>query len=314
MELWVTMWQVPLFIPGSLSIYLICSLSTCHTAPYTAAFTCAEDGKGKVAFAVGSVSLIMASVLHVLLFLAAALVIALLVYYPTLFRRKAGCLILVSLVILSGLAVSLLRGNFRTMGGFIKLTFSGQTPRSQVVARAFTTMLADYPWMPGIGLGPGQFSSRAGLIGTGKYFGTPANPTPIPLLPRDASVPFKEHVEDLWLSLFFDQEGNYVHTPDNTSSTYQPFFSWLSIYTEYGLIGVCLAILLLVGICEPDTQPALSYDDRLVALSVGAGALLVILLGLQENYWETPQAILIGLILLKIQYADACFAERRTRG
>ena len=45
-------------------------------------------------------------------------------------------------------------------------TVSVQTPRSKITMEAFADLPAEYPAMPLIGLGPGQFSSRAALIGT----------------------------------------------------------------------------------------------------------------------------------------------------
>jgi hypothetical protein len=118
------------------------------------------------------------------------------------------------------------------------------------------------------------------------------------------SVPFAQYVQDLWLSLFFDSAGNYVHRLNNTSSTYQPFFSWLSMYTEFGLIGLGTSLAFLAHILFRTKKHIRFPNQRLTALSIGAGSLFLFLLGLQENYWETPQAIFIGLLLMKVQYAN----------
>jgi hypothetical protein len=50
-----------------------------------------------------------------------------------------------------------------------------------------------------------------------------------------------------------------------------------------------------------------------MAAATGTGIVLLALLGVQENYWETPQAILIGAILLKAMYAQLVYGvDRRT--
>jgi len=171
-------------------------------------------------------------------------------------------------------------------------------------------MLSEYPWLPIVGIGTGQFSSRAGLIGTGMYFGSPANPRSIPLLPEGMSEPFRLFVFDLWLSLYFDQQGNYVHVMNNTSSTYKPYFSWLSVYVEWGGI-VAFVILAIIGrMLWKIHRYASTPERRLNAVAISAEIIFLFLLGAQENYWEVPQAIFVGLILLKIQYGNFIYKQR----
>ena len=43
-----------------------------------------------------------------------------------------------------------------------------------------------------------------------------------------------------------------------------------------------------------------------------AGILFLALIGLQETYWEVPQAILIGLLLLKAMYARLMYGSPAT--
>ncbi len=55
---------------------------------------------------------------------------------------------------------------------------------------------------------------------------------------------------------------------------------------------------------------ARSYTQRIQAISFGSGVLLLFLLGVQENYWEIPQAIFVGAMVLKASYASYFYIER----
>jgi hypothetical protein len=267
------------------------------------------EGKGKYTYIIGMVALILASVMHALLFLAVAFAIAFVIYYPTIFRRQGGCIMLVGFLIAAVLASNILSNNFAILENYIQHTLSGRTARAQVIIRAYSSMPQDYPWMPFIGLGPGQFSSRAGLIGTGMYFGSPLNPQPLPLLPEGMSTPFRTHVLDLWLSLFFDQVGNIVHHSDNTSSTVKPYFSWLSLYAEFGMIGFVIALAFCAWLTLRVKIRTHTPSQKLTGISFGTAVIFLFLLGIQENYWEVPQAILLGLMLIKIQYAYLIYVD-----
>ena len=266
-----------------------------------------QERKGKIAVAVGALSLVLASVLHALLFLAAALAVAVAIVYPTLLFNRRGIMLLAGFALAAALALTVLSDNFRTIRNFVQYTVEGETPRAQVVLRVFDEMPGEYPWMTITGLGPGQFGSRAGLIGTEMYFGTPANPLDLPLMPAGMSEPFEKYVLDLWISLFFDRYGNYVHTMDNTSSTVQPFFSWLSIYSEFGLFVFAAIGVLVIWFILKMRVHSRAPSERLRAVAFATGVIFLFLLGAQENYWEVPQAILPGLLILKAQYAHALY-------
>ena len=155
-----------------------------------------------------------------------------------------------------------------------------------------------YPIMPLVGLGPGQFSSRAALIGTGTYFGG-KDPKQIPFLPRGSSREFQEYLESHWVAAVSNQYWG---------STQQPFYSWLSVYTEFGVFALLAiavsAALVLIRLKQVATTP----ERRLEATATGAGVILFVLLGMQENYWETPQAVFVGAMLLKAMYARLVYA------
>ncbi|RMH09328.1 MAG: hypothetical protein D6704_01410 [Nitrospirae bacterium] len=234
-----------------------------------------------------------------------AFFIALIIYYPSFFFRKNGSLILAFFIVVSIVASFLLSTNFATIRNFVAHTVEGRTPRSQVIQRVFTEMPDDYPWMPIIGIGPGQFGSRAGLIGTGMYFGGPVNPRNIPFLPKGMSSAFRDYIWDLWLAMSLHPSVN------DSSSTYKPFFSWLSMYVEYGAIAI-LVIVGFIGHLLRRLRRSMNGSSmrRLQATSLSAGIVFVFMLGAQENYWETSQALLVGLMVMKVLYANLTYRKR----
>ncbi len=258
--------------------------------------------KWRLTFGLGLLALVLASVVHVLLFLAFSAAVSVVLFRVPLWRRRSGLLIVA--VGLMGIAlVYFALGNLTTrVESFPRYTFSGDTPRGQVVRRAVTEMPDDYPFMPFIGLGPGQFSSRAGLIGTGLYFGGAENPRSLPFLSTGMSGPFQKHVADLWL----DWQGL-----TGQGSTFEPFLSWLSIYTEWGLLSLLASVWLAVFVQVRVGASVRTYPEKIHAVVFGAGVLLIFLLGVQENYWENPQALLVGLLMWKVLYATLTKTSRR---
>jgi hypothetical protein len=241
--------------------------------------------KGYVAVLLGGISLIMASVLHVLIILATAGFLSILFFRPISMRRRMTYLVGTSLMIAMILAFFALRRNFSTADGFARRLLSGESYRSIAIQRAVAEMPREHPLLPLVGLGPGQFSSRAGLIGTGLYFGGPLFPRPLPFVPQGMSQAFEDNTLDLWLK-FAESKGG--------GSTNLPFLSWLSVYVEWGVF-MLLAVFFIVLIHLVRVRSVVrSYPQRVVAASFGTGLLFLLLLGMQENYWEVPQAILVG--------------------
>ena len=256
--------------------------------------------KDRFIFAIGLVSLILASVLHVLLFFAVAAVLAFIFYAPKILLYRRTHFFVATMLLISAISIYVLQHNVSTISSFVKTTLNGNTPRAQIVLRTMSDMPVEYPLMPVIGLGPGQFSSRAGLIGTGMYFGSPNNPKPLPLLSPSMSKPFHDYLLDLWLSL---QLSNSVN---KTSTTYKPFFSWLSLFSEGGAV---VFIIMLISVWRVLAYARKGDKDKkfqyyLNRLAFGTGVIFIFLLGMQENYWEIPQAIFVGLLILKLQYAN----------
>ncbi|HVE92180.1 MAG TPA: hypothetical protein VNE62_07770 [Actinomycetota bacterium] len=255
--------------------------------------------KGWGMAALVAVALLLASVVHVLLFaMTAMLAAALLVPRVTTgwFRKSVPALVLLAAI--GSVFVVTQPRNAAAIRLLVEEKLAGRDPRSAVTARALAQMPREYPSMIAWGLGPGQFSSRAALIGTGLYFGGPLNPRPLPFIRGDISEPQDRFLMDLWLAAA--RAGDYGY-----GSSQQPYYSWLSVYTEFGLLAVALVVLTLVWALLRLAKQARSPGP--LAWSVGAGAMVVFiaLLGAQENYWEIPQALLLPVLLLKLMWSQA---------
>jgi hypothetical protein len=252
------------------------------------------EKKGMVPFIVGCIALVLASVVHVLVFLFSAILLVLLILRPTI-RKNTASLVAISilLVFVPVLSFVILSSNFQSLSTIYEGTAQGSSPRVQVTERTFSTMPTQYPLMPFIGLGPGQFSSRAALIGTGFYFGGPKEPTPLPL-PKGMSKALETNLLDLW---FIAASNKYY------GSTQQPFYSWLSVYTEMGAPIFLMIPTLVLGLVLKVKSKVQTYQQEIMAIAFSIGIVFLFLLGLQENYWEVPQAIFLGCMLLKVLYA-----------
>lgn len=262
--------------------------------------------KGYLAAALGTVALILASVLHVLLMLAVAGVIAVILYWPINFRRRATYIALTGLAVASVLAFLALENNFGTASSFARQLIRGESFRTVAIRRAVLDLPEAYPLQPLVGLGPGQFSSRAGLIGTGLYFGGPVYARPLPLVPQGMSDALETYTLDLWVSY-----ARRVAAGAGGGSTNQPFLSWLSVYVEWGILALLAAFGVVAWLLLRVRVVVRTYPQRILAAAFGTGLLLVLFLGAQENYWEVPQAIFIGLMILKVQYAVLMSPETR---
>lgn len=258
--------------------------------------------KWRVHFVLGLLALIAASVIHVLFLFGIAIGAGVLIYYPKLLLRKRGIILAIAVcfaVLMTAVAVD---NGFERLQRLIELTRESSTSRSLVIQRVIQDMPQEYPYAPLFGLGPGQFSSRAGLITSGMFFGRPTDPRPLPVIGLGMSTYFEEYVLDLWL---------YGPRIANSSST-RPWFGWLSVYTEWGALGFLLCCTVLIYLLVRVRRSVRSRYDRVHATVFGAGALFIFLLGLQENYWEVAQALLVGIMLLKVLYANLT-AQRNAR-
>jgi len=148
----------------------------------------------------------------------------------------------------------------------------------------------DYPQLLISGLGPGQGVSRASLIASGNYLRS----SQINYFIKNQYTPFLEnHFVDLW-----DEYGQ-------KGSTLRPISSWLAMITEAGLLGLILTFSFALKIwLIPINDSKINNLNSLMLFSFRLGVIFLLLMGFQEFYWEYPQAIFLGIILLKVLHVE----------
>lgn len=255
--------------------------------------------KSKILIYAGVLSVILASVLHVLLFSLAAIVAAYIFFAPGYIRLKPSVVIGTSIVFgtLIFIAFSLIGKNIKTTANFVQDFIIGRNPKVKVINNIFNQGSYHYPQLHYIGLGPGQVNSRAALIGTEQYIGGFENPRDLPLIEQKFTEPFNLLVKRQW--------ENFTRLPANLrSSTTAPFCSWISFYAEFGLFGFLVVILSIVYYFFKEKIRAKTKQQKRRAFAFGSSVLLIFLLGIQENYWEYAQIIFPAVMLIKIQQGN----------
>ncbi len=247
---------------------------------------------------IGGTAFLLASVVHLMLMLVGAFVIAAGMLFLIRRNKKA-----VQYIFVIGLffapAPLLLSTNFDTLPQFVDQFATGASPKALLTERAGVLMPMHEILFPWVGLGPGQFSGRAGLIMTGRYLGGFNSPRPVLGIAPHTTQPQERYLIDVWAS---SAKNRY------NGSTQQPFFSWLTVYTEFGLMACLGAVaLVLYWTLRVNVLPSGASSIQRVALTTSM--LLLFFTGFQENYWEVPQAIMLGILLQKVAYFAIRYGE-----
>lgn len=262
-----------------------------------------DDRYSRLLIAVGSITLIFASVVHVLMFIFIAVIISFIILdFERIFNAKfvkyASVILLIPIIL-----IIFQPKNFSLIGSYFLKTASGELPKVTVTIRSFSSVPAEYSHMPIVGLGPGQFVSRASLIGSGRYIGGDfMNPrSPVPFMEPQMTSVFKDHVFDLWELSRQDIYGG--------GSTAKPYYSWLAVYTEFGILILIFGLWYIYKQLKRIKKYRRDNEKQIYSYILTIGGLVLLFLGFQENYWEIPQAILWGLTtiiiffnLLKTEY------------
>ena len=139
-------------------------------------------------------------------------------------------------------------------------------------------------------------------MASGLFLGGPSSPKPVPFLGAQST----RLAEDYCFTLF----RSYATEESFIGSSQQPFFSYLSVYTELGITAIVALVVFVMKLLRRVQRAARDRPQvRVQALVVTSGSIFLLLLGLQENYWEMPQAILVGVLLLKVVYANVMYPE-----
>jgi hypothetical protein len=248
---------------------------------------------------VGVLSVILASVVHIIFFIVfSALIITFINLVRLLRNPKTLLILLISVIFTIGIASYFIGGNLATVSQYA--AEREEFPKSIITNEVLYVIPKEYPAMPYIGLGPGQFSSRASLIGSGRYFGNFFKPTPVPLITPKKSAPMEKFVIPIW---------TWSASVSYFGSTQQPFYSWLSIYSEFGFLGSLIVIGIFIYLLVKTILLKVNRQNSLNNFVFQTGVLFLFFLGGQENYWEVAQAILIGLFLLKLLYANIFYSN-----
>ncbi len=258
--------------------------------------------RGKFAYAIGLAALLMSSVVHVFFALLASLAIGSFYFRQHLLFSQFKILLsaLVAVILLVG-ALAVYQPNvIRNIGMYYTIYSEGDSPKNVIINASTERLPREFPLVSIFGLGPGQYSSRAGLISSGFYFTGLKSNEKMSFLPNQMSPYFVKYVLPTW-HLY---EGNNAKYGNSTMS--RPFFSLLSMYIEFGAVAIVL-MLVYAGYLMSRLRTAfiLSFNEeeplrRYLSMVCGMAILFVMFLALFENYLETTQAIFPGLVLVKI--------------
>lgn len=249
----------------------------------------------------GSISLLFASVLHVIVSLIVSILTTLVLFY---FRRSLlkTMIKLIGLGLIILLALLLLRyiqpRNFYLFSIYYEKFVNLESPKTKITHKVFSELVEEKPTFLFYGLGLGQFSSRASLMGTGRYFGNFNSPSPVmSLLDNKESYFFRRYIYPLW----YEYENNQATYGGSSMS--KPFYSILSVFTE---LGGMLSIVILIVLIRYILQLRLyfinknnPFVERYYAYSIVATVFFLFFISFIENYLEVTQAILVGLLMIK---------------
>ncbi|MGC8952731.1 hypothetical protein [Chloroflexus sp.] len=249
-----------------------------------------------VIYFIGATSLVLASTLHVIVILGVTLFISAMTILVKINLRRLTIqyskgiyiiAVLISTTSFTLLSLQPLNTQNLLSGHYL----SRDTPRTAIIAVILRDLPEEYSFFPLFGLGPGQFASRAGLISTGLYFGGQWTK-------NFSEITTQAQIKYL-LPLKIEQSENPAF---GRSSTAAPHSSWIAVLSEWGYLGVMVAILLLLIILNKVNRAVHSSPTERFILTWGI--LFFFFLGWGEVYWEIPQAWFPGLVLLKLMYFE----------
>lgn len=200
-----------------------------------------------------------------------------------------GSTVLIFLIIVG--IVYLLPNSIVRLKSYYEKTFDSQRPSSTKSLATITTFKElgnAKEYQKYIGLGPGQYCSKASMILSGTYLSAK-----IPSFLESVSPDLKRYILPIWLE--------YKARKWQAGSTYFPFFSWLSLYGEFGFVGCGLLLLLIIFFCKRLVENV-NQNNFILILGLLIVVIYIFLLGVQDNYWEWSQFILPIVLFSKAIY------------
>ena len=268
-----------------------------------------ENRKWTTAYIIGLVSVVLASVGHVFLSMLISILVVYFIFVGVKALIQPKTILLIFLLVFGPLLL-VLQLDEQMIDGIqreFNLFFSGQTPKSKAVSVVMNKVAGQYPTVHIVGVGPGQYSSRSGLIASGDYGKLSEFFVEIPFLELEASELYTKYVKNEWVDILRrTSDPNESYT---TSTMFRPFLSMLAFYTEYGgLAFLCVLIFVVrkLFILKGLYHWYRTTDKRLQRISFCYATTILFLftLGAYENYYETPQGIFVGILLVQIMHSS----------
>ncbi len=196
-----------------------------------------------------------------------------------------------------------------------RLTGSGYEEPSPKVTAAYDTLVRlplDVPFQPAVGVGLGSYSSWAQLLLSGVYFErfladrAARNPLPVSYRPEAWNYVLSNlsPLKDRW----------FVE-----SLSAQPYFAWMSLYAEVGLVGIFLIWVAAKPTLLPlFRRPLERFSGPPRRLGVEAGLRLALVcysffvfaLGFVDNYFEYPWLIMPWMVGLLAVHPESAPVRR----
>lgn len=158
----------------------------------------------------------------------------------------------------------------------------------------FTSLLKDYPQTIIIGVGPGNYSSRSAWMVSGAYLMN--QPSYIPVTPSKVAL---DYTLTFWRKEFITKD-----FPDASSITYQPFSSWVSVFSEFGIFGLMVFMSIFFFLNKKINKARSSIENSGLndfVLGTKMVTTYILLLFFFDNLFEWPLVmgqffIMIGLL------------------
>lgn len=253
-------------------------------------------------------ALLLAAVIHVQISLFIAFFVSLLMISKLSIKNYVRFTLIGGIITLTFfmLLTVALPGITTTASIYLSKYEEGSSPKLESVETVFSEVAYRYPYMYIFGTGPGQYSSRAGLISSGYYFGNDRVNALIRKTSFGNNFLFNENFKDLWFS-YSEKSDKY-----GNSTVHRPFFSILSFIVEFGLLATLVTAIVLINrlykckrVLTKLNGPAINnsndFDPRIpFAISWFLSVSFIICISSFENYLETSQAVFLGFLLMKL--------------
>jgi len=203
-------------------------------------------------------------------------------------------------IVLLGSATLVVYPNIVTVSKiWLKRSMNPDSPKALMVKELWSGYATDAKLLF-LGSGPGQYVSRAALIGSGLLTHFKTELQKVPRRTEESFLPVLQHYYQIG-------EGSAIAKPYN---------SFVSLYAENGVFVATLVVIALVGVMLTNLYRANTFDEeqRYLRRYVAFYVLFLLLVSLVELYFEMPAAIAPGGWLAIMAVARSRYLLRAARG